>query len=195
MAEQTSKRLFYNEDGFTFLTLLFVVAVMGIMLSATGEVWSTVAKREKEKELLFRGTQIHNAIKSYYELSPGIKRYPKELSELLEDKRSPVPRHHLRRLYKDPFALKVSKVNKETDKKGEVSVSGWALIRGTDKRIKGVKSMSSEEPIKRAGFAVVFETFAGAASYSDWEFTYTPIKDSTRKSRGGLGKRSAGNIN
>src|SRR5262245_36530790 len=41
--------------GFTYLTILFVVAFMGIGLALTGEVWHTAALREKEAQLLYAG--------------------------------------------------------------------------------------------------------------------------------------------
>jgi len=47
-------------------SVMMLVVVMGIALSMTGRYWSTVAKREKEEELLFRGDQIKKGIEQYY---------------------------------------------------------------------------------------------------------------------------------
>ena len=44
--------------GFTYIGLLFAVAILGITLGAVGVVWSTQIRRDKEAELLFVGDQI-----------------------------------------------------------------------------------------------------------------------------------------
>jgi hypothetical protein len=41
--------------GFTYLTVLFIVAFMGVGLMAIGTMWQTASMREREKELLFVG--------------------------------------------------------------------------------------------------------------------------------------------
>ena len=48
--------------GFTYVGLLIAVAVLGVGLAAVGQVWSTAAAREKERELLFVGNQYRAAI-------------------------------------------------------------------------------------------------------------------------------------
>lgn len=47
-----------QQKGFTYLGLLFVVALMGIALAATGSLWVVERQREREQELLFVGDQI-----------------------------------------------------------------------------------------------------------------------------------------
>src|ERR1700680_2086784 len=82
--------------GFTYIGLLVAVVILGIGLSAVGTVWRTQAQREREQELLFIGGAYRAAIASYY--AAGAHQFPQNLSDLLEDKRFPEPRHHLRRL-------------------------------------------------------------------------------------------------
>lgn len=53
--------------GFTYLAVLAMIAIIGIALAVTGEVWHIALKREKERELLFVGDQFRRAINSYYE--------------------------------------------------------------------------------------------------------------------------------
>ena len=96
----------YLQRGFTYLGLLIIIAVMGAGLAAFGELFSHAAQREKERELIFIGNQFRGAIASYYNKSPGAKVYPKKLEDLLEDKRFPMPQHHLRRVYSDPMTGK-----------------------------------------------------------------------------------------
>ena len=47
--------------GFTYLTVLFMVAILAGGLALIGEVWHTSAMREKEAELLFVGQQYRKA--------------------------------------------------------------------------------------------------------------------------------------
>ena len=52
----------HRQAGFTYLTVLFVVAFMGIGLAVTGEVWRTTVLRAREAELLWVGNQYRLAI-------------------------------------------------------------------------------------------------------------------------------------
>lgn len=96
----------HRQQGFTYLGVLLAVALLGIGLAAASEVWTVVARRQKLAQLEWVGQQYVQAIGSYYESSPGpVKEYPKSLQDLLEDRRVPVIRRHLRQLYGNPFAL------------------------------------------------------------------------------------------
>ncbi len=93
-----------GERGFTYLWLLFVVALGGVALAALGQRQQTVQQREREAELRFRGEAIAKAIGSYMRAGPGgANGLPQRLEDLLEDKRSGKVQRHLRRLYADPF--------------------------------------------------------------------------------------------
>jgi type II secretory pathway pseudopilin PulG len=76
-----------RQDGFTYLTVLFLVAFMGLGLSIAGEVWHTGLMREREAQLLYAGNQYRRAIERYY-LS-GLKQFPRTLEDLLKDPRKP----------------------------------------------------------------------------------------------------------
>jgi len=54
-----------REGGFTYLGLLAIIAVMGVVMVGTGEVWHIAQKREKERELLFVGDQFRRAIRAH----------------------------------------------------------------------------------------------------------------------------------
>jgi type II secretory pathway pseudopilin PulG len=148
-----------HEYGFTYISLLFVIIVIGLALGSTGQVWSTVQKREKEVELIFRGGQIRSAIEKYYKM-PGIKGYPKTLEDLLKDKRQPVLMRHLRRIYEDPMTGKAD----------------WFLIKAPDGGIMGVKSRSTDETFKTKNFPPGLENLEEKTMYSQWEFVYEPAK-------------------
>src|SRR4030095_17123595 len=92
------------ETGFTYLGILIAMALFGVALAATGEVWRTAAQREREAELLFIGNQYRQAFMNYYAGTPaGKPRFPRTLEDLVEDSRFPAPRRHLRRVYADPL--------------------------------------------------------------------------------------------
>lgn len=93
-----------RQRGFSYLAVLFLVALTAAGLAALGQAWRTAAQRERERELAFRGGEIARAIASYQRaaaVEPAP--YPASLRDLLADDRGPRVRRHLRRLYVDPF--------------------------------------------------------------------------------------------
>src|SRR5947207_15425455 len=90
--------------GFTYLTVLFIVAGITAGLALVGEVWETAAKREKETELLFVGNEYRKAITRYY--LAGLNQYPRSVEDLLKDQRKAGTVRHLRRNYTDPITGK-----------------------------------------------------------------------------------------
>lgn len=88
--------------GFAYMGLLMLLALLGAALGEAGQVWRTQAQREREAELRFRGEQIRLAIVRYRAaVRPAA--WPPTLEALLEDRRGGRVRHHLRRLWTDPF--------------------------------------------------------------------------------------------
>ena len=151
-------RLQKRQGGFTYLTILFAIAVAGVVLANTGIDWSQANQREKERELLFVGGQYRQAIALYYERTPGaVKRYPAKLEDLLTDNRYNPPQHYLRKLYRDPI------LNQER----------WGIVTVPGGGIMGVHSLSDAVPIKSTNFGYADQGFEGATKYSDWRFVYT----------------------
>jgi type II secretory pathway pseudopilin PulG len=83
-----------RQSGFTIVLVLVLVAVLTVGLLAVIPVWETQVRRESEEELIFRGTQIVEAIRLYQKKSPG--QIPASLEELYQ-------KRFLRRLYRDPM--------------------------------------------------------------------------------------------
>lgn len=145
--------------GFTYVMMLIAVAIIGIGLAGTAEVWSLAQQREKEAELLFVGNQYREAIGRYYDSTPGGgKRYPEKLENLLEDKRYPMPIRHLRKLYADPLTGKAE----------------WGLMEAPDGGIMGIYSKAAGAPLKQAEFGNRDRTFHEAPTYGEWRFFHEP---------------------
>lgn len=194
-----------GQRGFTYLMLLLWVAITGAMLAALGTAWSTMAHREREAELLWRGEQIKRALESYEKAGVALQAQPVktlnsqanssnlpdrgfdlsnsrlastargggsqgsdnlaansgtadaasaaqqvlggplQLEDLLEDQRSGKLVRHLRRLYTDP-----------------ITRGPWGVIKGKDGRIKGVYSVSTDQPWRAA---------LGVSQYRDLVFS------------------------
>ena len=143
-----------RNQGFTYLGALFLVMLLGLMLAAAFQTWSLANQRARERELLWIGTQYARALQAYYVQSPGKRQYPLKLEELIEDKRFPAPRRHLRRLYPDPVT--------RSDE--------WGIIKTPDNRIAGIYSKSEAEPWKKARFPLRWEDFTDKKKYSEWRF-------------------------
>ena len=153
--------------GFTYVGLLVAVALLGVFLAEAGVMWRTQAQREREQELLFVGREFRSAIASYY---ANGRTFPQSLDDLIEDKRWPEPRHHLRRLYADPMT----------------GLPNWTLVGEEGVGITGIASSSQAEPLKKKGFAAEEEeAFADKTCYCDWQFVYAPR----------FGQRRAGTAN
>lgn len=153
------------EAGFTYVSLLFVILVIGLALGTTGKIWSTVAKREKEEELVFRGGAVRAGIESYYKRPGLINTYPRSLTDLVSDKRLNKIRRHLRKVYADPMTGKPD----------------WVLLKTPGGRIKGVRSRSEEKTLKKRNFPAGLEELEDKSSYSEWEFVYEARKTEPEK--------------
>jgi type II secretory pathway pseudopilin PulG len=153
---RTRRRAHRPSAGFTYLWTLFAIAFIGVSMMLTAELWSTVTKRERERELIHVGRQFREAIGRYYEATPGsVKQYPASLDDLLKDPRSPSMRRHLRKVFLDP-------VTRSKD---------WGVVR-LGGRIVGIHSLSKDAPLKTEGFLLSEVNFTGSEKYADWVFTY-----------------------
>ena len=160
-----------TRNGFTYLTALLLVMLMGIMLGAVGQSWKTIMQREREEELLFRGSQYKEAIARWYKPRPGqhIATPLRDLKDLLQDPRSLTTVRYLRRLYPDPLTGK-----------------DWNVIADPVKGITGVASSSTEKPLKIGNFPDTLTDLAGKESYAEWQFVYTPTIQQPAGARGSL---------
>lgn len=140
--------------GFTYLGLMFIVAVLGLTAALASELWSTISRRDKERELMFAGRQFSLAIERYHQHVRGPEaRYPRQLDDLLRDDRLPVTARHLRRIYLDPMT----------------GQADWGLVRRIDGSIVGVYSRSDLKPMRGTTWSGMFPGGTDA-TYHDWRF-------------------------
>ena len=136
--------------GFTYLSALIAVAVMGVGLASVGEAWSRKNQREREAELLWIGEQFRMAIGLYYQRTPGaVKRFPEKMEDLLEDKRFLSTQRYLRRVYADPMTGKPQ----------------WVLVPAPGGGFMGVRSLSEKPALSLRG---------KSRNYAEWTFIYEP---------------------
>jgi type II secretory pathway pseudopilin PulG len=150
-----------GQRGVTYLALLLAMAISSAILAAGSTAWSQVQRREREKQLLWAGGQIRQALVAYarHGAEPDAdQRFPLRLEDLLLDARSAAPRRFLRRIHDDPMT-------RSTD---------WGLLRNRQGRIVGVYSRHVGVPLKTARFAADDVGFEKARRYADWRFIAGP---------------------
>ena len=141
--------------GFTYLGLMFLIALMGMAAAMASAVWSTTQRRDNERELVFAGRQFAAAIERYRKRSTDPARlYPRSLQHLVLDDRGGQVHHHLRRIFVDPIT----------------GSRQWGLIQLPDGGIIGVHSLSERAPFERGFVMADFPVPRDSRSYQDWHF-------------------------
>ena len=147
------------QRGFSYVVMLFALAIFGVGLAALGQSWSGAAHRDKEEELVQIGKEYVRAIGSYNARSPGsVKSYPKRLEELVDDQRFVGTERHLRKLYRDPFT----------------NDHQWGLVRSADHGIIGVYSLSDKETLNKQALLLPDAAPVSGARYFNWKFIHQP---------------------
>lgn len=144
-----------GERGFSYVVVMFLVAVTSILSLRALEYTQTAEQRAKEDELLWRGMAYRRAIQDFYLRGPGSGHaLPTELGQLLDDTRFVRRQRWLRKPYRDPLTAD----------------GNWGLIYNDDGKLIGVYSKSTAKPKKQAGFPTELQAFTNAQHYSDWKF-------------------------
>lgn len=90
--------------GFTYLSLIILVAIIGLVSAASIKLGAVLQRSAAERELLAIGAEYADALESYAKATPpGQSPLPPSFKELLRDPRFPGVRRHLRRIYVDPM--------------------------------------------------------------------------------------------
>jgi type II secretory pathway pseudopilin PulG len=153
----------WRQQGFLLIGLLVALALLTLGGTLVAQRMSDQRQQEKELELLFIGEQFRAAILSYWKDSPsGAHSWPVRLDDLIEDRRFPVPRRHLRQIYADPISGSRS----------------WGLVN-QGAALVGVYSEAPGLPFRQVGFTPAQKGFDGASRYADWRFVAEPPPSAT----------------
>ena len=145
----------HKQRGFTYVTVMALIAVLSLGLATLGPWWSAATQREREQDLLRVGVIYAEAIASYRATAPGsAKPYPPNLTSLTLDTRFVGTRRHLRRLYADPLN----------------PARPWGLVAAPDGGIRGVYSLDERQPFLRAPSQLGKVSLPASQRYSDWKF-------------------------
>jgi type II secretory pathway pseudopilin PulG len=150
-----------REGGFTYLGLIILVTVIGLVGAATLKVDALLRRAKAEQDLLETGAAFADALRTYAEATPkGQPAQPPSLQELLKDPRFPGVRRHLRKIFVDPMTGKAE----------------WGIVwtnPGDRRGVVAVYSLSKVKPLKLANFDARFSGFENKQHISDWKFVAT----------------------
>lgn len=142
--------------GFALMAALVTIAIAAAGSLAALRYSAAQQQREKEAWLLFVGNEYRVALERYAAAGQGTPAHgPRELEDLLVDRRGSTPLHHLRRLYPDPMTGRAD----------------WVLLRDASGGISALHSNSSQAPMRRTGFAAHEKDFERAKTYRGWVFS------------------------
>jgi type II secretory pathway pseudopilin PulG len=148
-----------REGGFTYLSLIILVAIIGLVSASALKLGSVLQRSRAERELLDIGAAFSDALQSYANATPaGYPPQPPSLKELLRDPRFPGVRRHLRKVYVDPMTGKAE----------------WGITYLGDKiGVLAVYSLSDAKAVKIGNFPSRFQGLAGKQKISEWRFAAT----------------------
>jgi type II secretory pathway pseudopilin PulG len=146
-----------RQGGFTYLGLIILVTVIGLVGAATLKVGALLQRAAAEEELLDIGAAFSAALESYAAATPqGQPTQPPTLQELLKDPRTPGLRRHLRKIFVDPVS----------------GSAEWGIVYlGERVGVVAVHSLSQLKPLKIGNFDPRFQGFERKEHLSDWKFT------------------------
>lgn len=169
-----TRRLLGSNGGFTYIAVLVLVVVTGILASRGALVWKTAIQREKEAELISRGTQIRDAMRLWYR----VKVVPGKGVEPIDPKAPPPPNlPELKSLLKDPNVAGNKRYLRPHALVDPMTGEEWEVIKDTQQKIVGVRSTSDKEPVKQGNFPLDLHPadFEGKQKYNEWEFRYDRV--------------------
>ncbi|MBV6319921.1 type II secretion system protein [Duganella violaceipulchra] len=145
-----------RSGGFTYLSLIILLAIIGLVTASALKLGSVIQRSRAEQELLDIGAAFSDALKSYADATPaGLPPQPPSLKELLKDPRFPGTRRHLRQLFVDPMTGKAE----------------WGIVYLGDKvGVLAVYSLSTAKPVKIGNFPARYSGFESKNHISDWKF-------------------------
>ncbi|WP_374357519.1 type II secretion system protein [Pseudoduganella danionis] len=154
-----------QQSGFTYLSLLILLAILGLVTASAIKLGSVLQRSKAEQELLLIGAAFSDALQSYAEATPaGQSPLPASLNDLLRDPRFPAPRRHLRKIFVDPMTGR----------------SEWGVVYAGDTGgVMAIYSLSNARPVRISNFPSRYAGFSGALKISDWKFAAMSMTDNT----------------
>jgi type II secretory pathway pseudopilin PulG len=160
--------------------LLVALGVMAILWTAAVPVWSQLARREREEELIFRGSQYARAIGLFQRKYANAN--PPSLDVLIQQ-------HFLRRRYRDPmvpggeFQLLYQTPQQPGSPAGRQGAPAppspvFTSTQQTSGGIIGVASKSKEASLR---------VYNGRTHYNEWQFIYLATTQQPGAPAGGAG--------
>jgi type II secretory pathway pseudopilin PulG len=141
--------------GFTYLAVLWLLAVLAAGSGVAAQRMTTAVQRERETEMRFRAQEIVRAIERYHARTPaGKPSWPAGLDDLVEDVRHDPPLRHLRRLYDDPFTGRAD----------------WRPLRLAGGGLVGVRSRSERPALQLAATVAATRRSGDLLRVGDWTF-------------------------
>jgi len=192
-----------QESGYAMAAMLVALAVMAVMMSVAMPVWRHEARRHKEEELIWRGTQYVRAIRLY---NAKFRTFPPSYDVLVSG-------NFLRKKYKDPITNDdFEPIGAGTGQPGLAPGQGQAtpgrgqpVIPATSNTptpsanqpstafssssgsvpggLIGVRSKSKDESIK---------IYQGRTHYNEWTFVYVNQQPGGPQRGGPPGQRGRG---
>lgn len=162
--------------GYAMAALLIAMSVMAILLTVALPTWKQTIQREKEEELIFRGTQYSRAIGAYQRKYANAS--PPTLDVLVEQ-------HYLRKKFKDPLAVsddgEFQPLYVQIQATGSGAQSGTAgTLASANPSGGGIIGVASKNP----GQSI--RAYNGHTHYNEWQFI--PVQQTTRG--GGAGQNT-----
>jgi type II secretory pathway pseudopilin PulG len=134
-----------GEHGYAMAALLVAMSVMAVFLSVAMPSWYTMAKREREAELVFRGQQYARAVTLFQRKFAG--GYPPNLDILISQK-------FLRKKYKDPMTngdFQLVPVGDPAGLQAQASATPGGPAGSTPAQGRGGPPVAAQQPQPGAG--------------------------------------------
>jgi type II secretory pathway pseudopilin PulG len=176
--------------GYAMAALLIAMSVMAVLMSALLPVWSHMATREKEEELIFRGRQYARAIGLFQRKFANTP--PPTIDVLVEQRflrkkyKDPITNDDFQPIYANQAAIQPPGGGPTAQRPGQsatISTPAQQTLQagfgstgmGPQGGVIGVTSKSKDESIK---------IYNGRSRYNEWAFVY--IQTAQRPGQSGV---------
>jgi type II secretory pathway pseudopilin PulG len=184
MGQGALRRCCCGECGYLMVALLVSMSIMAILMAAALPAWHTLARREKEAELIFRGEQYARAIGLWQRRFANAS--PPSIDVLVEQRL-------LRKKYKDPITNDEFQILGAGASSTAGTQQTTGSLRGTGRStgpptvpqgrgsavVGGIIGVTSKSPEKS------LRLYNGRDTYNQWVFM--PVAQGARAGGGGRG--------